>query len=123
VVILWRTADKAAPDPVRSLSSASSLTLALSSLRRNMSLEHRDQFSILGRRLRQVDETERVRLPRLSCVAQPGRHRMQHDSPKTNVIMVIIFMGLVLALAALLFVMIAYGHGNLSGPGGLPLAR
>jgi hypothetical protein len=48
---------------------------------------------------------------------------MQHDSPKTNVIMVIIFMGLVLALAALLFVMIAYGHGNLSGPGGLPLAR
>ena len=48
---------------------------------------------------------------------------MQYDSPKTNVVMIIIFMGLVLALAALLFLMIAYGHGNLSGPGGLPSAR
>jgi hypothetical protein len=48
---------------------------------------------------------------------------MQHDSPKTNAVMVIIFMGLVLALAALLFVMIVYGHGNSSGPGGFPPAR
>jgi hypothetical protein len=48
---------------------------------------------------------------------------MQYDSPKTNVVMIIIFMGLVLALAALLFVMIAYGHGNLSGPGGLSSSR
>jgi hypothetical protein len=48
---------------------------------------------------------------------------MQYDSPRTNVIMIIIFMGLVLALAALLFVMIAYGHGPSSGPGGLPSAR
>jgi hypothetical protein len=48
---------------------------------------------------------------------------MQYDSPKTNVVMIIIFMGLVLALAALLFGMIAYGHGNLSGPGGLPSSR
>ena len=48
---------------------------------------------------------------------------MQYDSPKTNAVMVLIFMGLVFALAALLFVMIAYGHGSLSGPGGLPSAR
>jgi hypothetical protein len=33
--------------------------------------------------------------------------------------MIVIFMGLVFALAGLLFVMIAYGHGGSSGPGGL----
>ncbi len=48
---------------------------------------------------------------------------MQYDSPKTNVVMIIIFMGLVLALAALLFVMIAYGYGETSGPGGFPSAQ
>ena len=34
--------------------------------------------------------------------------------------MVLIFMGLVVALAAVLFVMIAYGYGARSGPGGFP---
>jgi hypothetical protein len=32
-------------------------------------------------------------------------------------------MGLVLALAAVLFVMIAYGYGEKSGPGGFPSAQ
>ena len=34
---------------------------------------------------------------------------MQYDSPRTNVIMIVIFMGLVFALAALLFLMIGFG--------------
>jgi hypothetical protein len=37
--------------------------------------------------------------------------------------MVLIFMGLVVALAAVLFVMIAYGYGETSGPGGFPSAQ
>jgi hypothetical protein len=37
--------------------------------------------------------------------------------------MVLIFMGLVLALAAVLFVMIAYGYGEKSGLGGFPSAQ
>ncbi len=48
---------------------------------------------------------------------------MREDSPNTRTAMVLIFMGLVVALAAVLFVMIAYGHGPSSGPGGLPSAR
>ncbi|MBL0403716.1 hypothetical protein JKG68_07050 [Microvirga aerilata] len=45
---------------------------------------------------------------------------MQQDSRTTKLAMIVIFMGLVFALAGLLFVMIAYGHGGGSGPGGLP---
>jgi hypothetical protein len=37
-----------------------------------------------------------------------------------NAMLFVIFMGLVFALAALLFVMIAYGHGPVSGPRGFP---
>ncbi|WP_230532037.1 hypothetical protein [Microvirga roseola] len=48
---------------------------------------------------------------------------MQNDSRTTNIVLIIIFMGLVFALAGLLFVMIAYGHGNMSGPGGLPTGQ
>jgi hypothetical protein len=48
---------------------------------------------------------------------------MQQDSHTTKLVMIIIFMGLVFALAGLLFVMIAYGHGGISGPGGLPTAQ
>lgn len=45
---------------------------------------------------------------------------MEQDSRTTRVVMVIVFMGLVFALAALMFVMIAYGYGSTSGPGGYP---
>ena len=45
---------------------------------------------------------------------------MHEDSPTTRTVMVLIFMGLVVALAAVLFVMIAYGYGATSGPGGFP---
>ena len=45
---------------------------------------------------------------------------MEQDSRTTRVVMVIIFMALVFALAALLFGMIAYGYGSMSGPGGFP---
>ena len=37
---------------------------------------------------------------------------MQQDSRTTKLVMIVIFMGLVFALAGLLFVMIAYGHGG-----------
>jgi hypothetical protein len=47
---------------------------------------------------------------------------MHEDSPNTRAAMVLIFMGLVVALAAVLFVMIAYGYGGASGPGGFPSA-
>ena len=43
---------------------------------------------------------------------------MHEDSPNTRTAMVLIFMGLVVALAAVLFVMIAYGYGEKSGPEG-----
>ena len=42
---------------------------------------------------------------------------MHEDSPNTRTAMVLIFMALVVALAAVLFVMIAYGYGETSGPG------
>ena len=45
---------------------------------------------------------------------------MHEDSPNTRTAMVLIFMALVVALAAVLFVMIAYGYGEKSGPGGFP---
>jgi hypothetical protein len=48
---------------------------------------------------------------------------MPEDSPTTRTAMVLIFMGLVVALAAVLFVMIAYGYGEKSGPGGFPSAQ
>ena len=48
---------------------------------------------------------------------------MHEDSPTTRTAMVLIFMGLVVALAAVLFVMIAYGYGQTSGPGGFPSAQ
>ena len=48
---------------------------------------------------------------------------MHEDSPNTRTAMVLIFMGLVVALAAVLFVMIAYGYGEKSGPGGFPSAQ
>jgi hypothetical protein len=48
---------------------------------------------------------------------------MHEDSPNTRTAMVLIFMGLVVALAAVLFVMIAYGYGETSGPGGFPSAQ
>jgi hypothetical protein len=48
---------------------------------------------------------------------------MHEDSPTTRTAMVLIFMGLVIALAAVLFVMIAYGYGETSGPGGFPSAQ
>ena len=48
---------------------------------------------------------------------------MREDSPTTRTAMVLIFMGLVVALAAVLFVMIAYGYGETSGPGGFPSAQ
>ena len=48
---------------------------------------------------------------------------MHEDSPTTRTAMVLIFMGLVVALAAVLFVMIAYGYGKKSGPGGFPSAQ
>ena len=48
---------------------------------------------------------------------------MHEDSPNTRTAMVLIFMGLVVALAAVLFVMIAYGYGATSGPGGFPSAQ
>jgi hypothetical protein len=48
---------------------------------------------------------------------------MHEDSPNTRTAMVLIFMGLVIALAAVLFVMIAYGYGETSGPGGFPSAQ
>jgi hypothetical protein len=46
----------------------------------------------------------------------PEETGMQQDSPRTNAIMVAIFMGLVLALGALLTVMIAYGHTPIPVP-------
>ena len=48
---------------------------------------------------------------------------MREDSPGTRTAMVLIFMGLVVALAAVLFVMIVYGYGETSGPGGFPPAQ
>jgi hypothetical protein len=48
---------------------------------------------------------------------------MHEDSRNTRTAMVLIFMGLVVALAAGLFVMIAYGYGETSGPGGFPSAQ
>jgi hypothetical protein len=45
---------------------------------------------------------------------------MEQDSRTTRVAMVTIFMGLVFVLAALLFVMIVYGYGPTTGPGGFP---
>ena len=41
---------------------------------------------------------------------------MQQDSPRTNALMAAIFMGLVLALGALLTLMIAYGHTPIPMP-------
>jgi hypothetical protein len=46
----------------------------------------------------------------------PEETSMQQDSPRTNAIMVAIFMSLVLALNALLTVMIAYGHNPIPVP-------
>jgi hypothetical protein len=48
---------------------------------------------------------------------------MHEDSPNTRTAMVLIFMGLVLALAAVLFVMIAYGYGESQGREGSRLLR
>ena len=48
---------------------------------------------------------------------------MHEDSPSTRAAMFLVFMGLVFVLAALLFVMIAYGYGETSGPGGFPSAQ
>ena len=48
---------------------------------------------------------------------------MHEDSPSTRTAMVLIFMGLVVALAAVLFVTIAYGYGETSGPGGFRSAQ
>ena len=48
---------------------------------------------------------------------------MPEDSPNTRTAMVLIFMGLVVALAGVLFVMIAYGYGEEAGSGGFPLAQ
>lgn len=55
--------------------------------------------------------------------SEPRRHIMREDSPGTRTAMVLIFMGLVVALAAVLFVMIVYGYGETSGPGGFPPAQ